>query len=50
LSAQTTCALLCLGLWSQLNLIKTEDVQKAANLPNVNGEDEEMEDGWDNIG
>ncbi|KIM60410.1 hypothetical protein SCLCIDRAFT_124235 [Scleroderma citrinum Foug A] len=47
LSAQTTHALLCLGLWSPLNLIKTSDVEKVVALPEVIGEDKELDDGWD---
>ncbi|KIK76935.1 hypothetical protein PAXRUDRAFT_40339, partial [Paxillus rubicundulus Ve08.2h10] len=46
LSAQTTHTLLCLGLWSPLNLIKSQDVEKVVSLPDVCREDEVMEDGW----
>lgn len=50
LSAQSTRALLCLGTWSELKLVKTEDVTKVSALPDVKGDEEEMlEDGWDNI-
>lgn len=50
LSAQSTRALLCLGYWSLLNLVKTEDVLKVASLADVEGSDEqELEDGWDKI-
>lgn len=50
LSAQSTRALLCLGLWSQLNLIKDDDVKKVSVLPDIEGEDElDLEDGWDQI-
>ncbi|TFY73210.1 hypothetical protein EWM64_g10802 [Hericium alpestre] len=55
LSAQTTRALLCLGDWSLLGLIKDTDVLKVANMADVPQEEEvadgeyEMVDGWDNI-
>lgn len=50
LSAQSTRALLCLGAWSRLNLVKDEDVTKVATLPDVDGDaDEVLEDGWDRI-
>ncbi|KIK32879.1 hypothetical protein CY34DRAFT_27129 [Suillus luteus UH-Slu-Lm8-n1] len=49
LSAQSTRALLCLGSWSSLNLVKTEDVIKVSNMSDDKGEEEELEDGWDRI-
>ena len=51
LSAQSTHAILCLGSWSLLNLVKDDDVMVMALLPEVDGEgsDYEMEDGWDAI-
>jgi len=50
LSSQSIRALLCLGAWSHLNLVKTEDVLKVAALPDVQGDAEEkLEDGWDRI-
>jgi hypothetical protein len=49
LSAQSTRALLCLGFWSQLNLVKPEDVNKVTMLPDVEGEEQEMAHGWDSI-
>ncbi|OAX32671.1 hypothetical protein K503DRAFT_701687, partial [Rhizopogon vinicolor AM-OR11-026] len=49
LSVQSTWALLCLGFWSQLNLIKPEDVNKVTMLPDVEGEEQEMAHGWDSI-
>lgn len=49
LTAQSTRALLCLGLWSQLNLIKNEDVLKVTSLPNVKVDEEELDKGWDCI-
>jgi hypothetical protein len=51
LSAQTTRAILCLGCWSLLGLVKNSDVKAAAALPDVQGMDSdyEMEDGWDRV-
>jgi hypothetical protein len=49
LTAQSTRALLCLGLWSQLNLIKNEDVLKVTSLPDVKVDEEELDEGWDHI-
>ncbi|KAI5986020.1 hypothetical protein EDC04DRAFT_2502789, partial [Pisolithus marmoratus] len=48
LSSQSTCALLCLGLWSELDLIQSVNVHKVTTLPDLT-EDEEMVDGWDRI-
>jgi hypothetical protein len=49
LTAQTTRALLCVGLWSHLGLVKDKDIQSIASLPDVDGEDKELDDGWDSI-
>jgi hypothetical protein len=51
LSAQTTRAILCLGCWSQLGLVRDGDVKVAALLLEVEGTDSdyEMEEGWDHI-
>jgi hypothetical protein len=49
LTAQSTHALLCLGLWSKLNLIKNEDVLKMTSLPDVKDDEEELNEGWDHI-
>jgi hypothetical protein len=51
MSSQTTRALLCLGHWSPLKFIRTEDLQKVSNLPDLKeGEEAELEAGWDSIG
>ena len=43
-------ALLCLSLWSELNLVKDEDVKKVSELQDVEGDDEvDLKDGWDQI-
>ena len=47
LSVQSTCTLLCLGVWSQLNLVKNEDVKKVTKLPDALPEAEVLEDNWD---
>ncbi|KAF8547668.1 hypothetical protein OG21DRAFT_1569048, partial [Imleria badia] len=50
LSAQSTRALLCLGMWSELNLVKSEDILKISALPDVVGdEDHVLDDEWDAI-
>jgi hypothetical protein len=55
LSPQTTRALMCLGDWSLLGLVKDSDVLAVAALPDadiVEGDDEndiELEAGWDSI-
>ncbi|TFK80654.1 hATC-domain-containing protein, partial [Polyporus arcularius HHB13444] len=51
LSAQTTCAILCVGTWSRLELIRPSDSLAVTSGPEVNNNDSdyEMEDGWDAI-
>lgn len=51
LSAQTTRAVMCVGDWSRLGLIKTEDVRSVTAMPEVDedGSDYEMEAGWERI-
>ena len=39
LSTQSICALLCLGSWSLLGLVKDEDIMPVVHLPDI--EDEE---------
>jgi hypothetical protein len=38
LSAQTTHAILCLGSWSLLGLVKDEDVMKVAVMKDIEGD------------
>ena len=45
LSAETTCALLCLEAWSIINLVKTRDVFAMAALKDLQGGDITLEDG-----
>ncbi|KAH7904914.1 hypothetical protein BJ138DRAFT_1018452, partial [Hygrophoropsis aurantiaca] len=47
LSSQSTRALLCLGQWSILGLVKTEDVVAVSKMDDVQGDEMELEDGWD---
>lgn len=49
LSAQSTRALLCVGLWNELGLVKSEDIIHASQLPDVVGEEEAMNEGWDRV-
>ena len=50
LSVQSTHTLLCLRMWSELNLIMDEDVRKVSELQDVGGNKEvQLEDGWDQI-
>ena len=49
LSVQTTRALLCLGGWSLLGLVKDKDVTTVTCKPDLEGEEQELEEGWDDI-
>lgn len=49
LSSQSIRALLCLGCWSILGLVKDSDVMAVTVLPEVVGEEEELDGGWDLI-
>jgi hypothetical protein len=49
LSAQTTRAILCLGIWSSMGLVKDNDIKTVATLPDVDGDDKVLDDGWDDI-
>jgi len=49
LSVQSTCALLCVGVWSLLGYVKDNDVKAAAVLPAVDGKEEELPEDWDSI-
>lgn len=40
---------MCVGAWSLLGMVKNQDVMAAAVLPEVEGEDEYLEEGWDDI-
>jgi hypothetical protein len=47
LSVQSTRALLCLGVWSMMGYVKDSDVLSAAVLPEVHGEEEDLDIDWD---
>ncbi|KIK11652.1 hypothetical protein PISMIDRAFT_122341, partial [Pisolithus microcarpus 441] len=49
LSTQSTHALLCLGYWSSMGLVKMGDIEKVSKLPDVDGNEEDLEDNWDGI-
>lgn len=49
LSVQSTRALMCLGAWSKMGLVKDKDVMEAARLPDVKGSEAELDSGWDDI-
>ena len=49
LSSQSIRALLCLGDWSLQGFVKDGDVNSVAILPDVDGEEPELEEGWDKI-
>lgn len=50
LSAESTRALLCLGSWSVLGLVKDSDVLAVTAMADVVGDDEpELENGLDSI-
>ncbi|KIM58132.1 hypothetical protein SCLCIDRAFT_128912, partial [Scleroderma citrinum Foug A] len=50
LSPQSVRALLCLGAWSELNLVKSADVLKVGAMPDIPGHEETvLDDGWDHI-
>ncbi len=49
LSVQSTRALLCLGAWNKVGLVKDEDVILAAKLVDVDGDETDLDSDWDNI-
>ena len=48
LSGQSTWALMCVGAWSGLGLVKDADI-KGVLGDEINGPEEERPDGWDAI-
>jgi len=48
LSVNSTRALLCLGAWSSLGLVKNEDVKRISSMPDIDGK-EAFKVGWDAI-
>jgi len=49
LSVQSTHALMFLEVWSQMGLVKDSDITAVTILPEVEGEEEELEWNWDSI-
>jgi hypothetical protein len=50
LSVQSTRALLCVGSWSLMGLVKDEDLLGVATQPDMGDEEEgEPKPGWDSI-
>ena len=50
LSVQSTRAVLCLGSWSKMGLIKDSDVLAITRMPELGlDEEDKLEDGWDDI-
>ena len=48
---QSTRALLCLGSWSRLGLVRISDVKVGVSYPELEGEEDDgdVEDGWDKM-
>ena len=46
---QSMCALMCLGEWSLMGYVKDGDIRATTKLLEVDGEEEELEKGWDVI-
>ena len=49
LSSESTQALMCLGNWSLLGFVKDKDIYAVTVQPEVEGEEEELPEGWDTI-
>ena len=49
LSVQSTRALLCLGAWSKMGLVKNSDILQVAKLPDVKGHEARLDSDWDCI-
>ena len=49
LSVQLTRALLCVGSWSLLSLVKDEDVLSAARLADIDEDIDDLCVGWDAV-
>jgi len=49
LSAQTTHALMCLETWSKLGYVEDKDVHTVSQLSDVEGEEDDLKEGWDAI-
>jgi hypothetical protein len=40
---------MCLGNWSKLGYVRDQDVLVVTMLPDVEGDEEDLQDGWDAI-
>ena len=49
LSSQSIHALMCLGSWSQLELVKDKDIFSVTTLVEIKGDEEALGEGWDAI-
>ena len=49
LTVASTRALMCLGAWSKLGLVRDADLLAAATLPDVMEDEDEFNIGWDYI-
>ena len=45
LSTQSVCALICLGVWRLMGMVKVGDVEAVAMMADIEGEEEEFEEG-----
>jgi hypothetical protein len=51
LAVQNSRALICLGVWSRIGLVKSSDIQAVSRMEDVEGkgDDTALADGWDSI-
>ena len=49
LSSQSIHALMCLGSWSQLELVKDKDIFSVTTLVEIKGDEEALGEGWNAI-
>ena len=50
LGVQSSRALICLGIWSRLGLVKAADLKEVSKMPDVEGDEEViLDDDWDNV-
>jgi len=47
LTVASTHALMCLSAWSKLNLVRNADIKAVAVLPDIIGDEDDLEFGWD---
>ena len=40
---------MCLGVWSLKKLVKDSDIRAAVELPEVEGDEDELEEDWDAV-